>query len=128
MIVRRLASRRLVKSGSTEEEPRRKRAARFTVLILGSGIFAGTAAAIGIWPFGSFQTLYAQVFPTDGAAQVSAVTIFPAAQPIHKTVDVYQTPAPVRRSQPAPVPTSGPTAAPAPEPTEPQESPEPGDH
>lgn len=119
MIVRRLASRRLVKSGSTEEEPRRKRAARFLVLILGSGAFAGMAAALGIWPFGSFQTLYAEVFPTAGPPEVLASSVFPAAQPIHKTVDVYQTPAPSRRSQPAAAPTARPTAHPSATPTRP---------
>ena len=106
MIVRRLASRRLVKHGSTEEEPRRKRAGRFVVLILGSGGFAGVAAAIGIWPFGSFQTLYAEAFPATVPA-VAASSIFPAAQPIHQTVDVYASPKPrppVYTSKPAPPP------------------------
>lgn len=119
MIVRRLASRRLVKHGSTEEEPRRKRAARFLVLIFGSGIFAGTAAALGIWPFGSFQAMYAEAFPAGAPPQLSASSIFPTVAPIHKTVDVYQTPPPVRRSQPKAAPTARPTAAPTAPPTEP---------
>jgi hypothetical protein len=118
MIVRRLASRRLVRSGSTEEEPRRKRTFRFLVLVFGSGIVAGTAAALGIWPFGSFQALYAEVVPSSGPPQLSATSIFPAAKPIHKTVDVYQSPAPVRRSVPPATPSSrptpGPTATPSP--------------
>ncbi|HKV87721.1 MAG TPA: hypothetical protein VJT78_06970 [Candidatus Dormibacteraeota bacterium] len=119
MIVRRLASRRLVKTGSTEEEPRRKRAVRFLVLIIGSGTFAGAAAAIGIWPFGSVQALYAEVFPTSGPPALAATTIFPAVQPIHKTVDVYQTPAPVRRSQPTAAPTQRPSPHPTASPTHP---------
>jgi NAD-dependent SIR2 family protein deacetylase len=119
MIVRRLASRRLVRNGSTEEEPRRKRAARFLVLIVGSGIFAGTAAALGIWPFGSFQAMYAEVFPTGGPSELSAASIFPSVAPIQKTVDVYQTPRPVRRSQPTAAPTSRPAASPSAAPTEP---------
>ena len=129
MIVRRLASRRLVKHGSTEEEPRRKRAARFVLLILGSGAFAGIAAAVGIWPFGSFQTLYAAAFPASDTSQVSASTIFPAAQPVHKTVDVYASPKPrppVYANNPPPA-----QAQDSPQPQEspePQDSPEPGDH
>ncbi|HET9781503.1 MAG TPA: hypothetical protein VFR33_06965 [Candidatus Dormibacteraeota bacterium] len=124
MIVRRLASRRLVKRGSTEEEPRRKRAVRFLIFILGSGIFAGAAAAIGIWPFGSLQTLYAEVFPANGAPALAASTVFPSAQPIQKTVDVYASPKPwppAYTSRPAPAP------PPPQQSPEPQESPEPGD-
>lgn len=127
MIVRRLASRRLVKSGSTEEEPRRKRARRFVVLIFGSGMLAGTAAALGIWPFGSFATLYAELVPPDQAPQALASKIFPAVQPVHKTVDVYASPKPR-----PPATTSRPTSAPTPpRPTaspRPTESPEPGDN
>ena len=112
MIVRRLAARRLVKAGSTEEEPRRKRAARFLLMILGTGVFAGTAASLGIWPFGSFQTLFAEVVPRSGPPAVSAQSIFPPAQPIHKTVDVYASPPPARRAQPTAAPTARPTQAP----------------
>lgn len=119
MIVRRLASRRLVKSGSTQEEPRRKRAIRFLVLIVGSGGFAGAAAAVGIWPFGSFQALYAEVFPPSSAPALAASTIFPTAQPIHKTVDVYQSPAPVRRSQPTAAPSHRPSPLPTASPSRP---------
>lgn len=119
MIVRRLASRRLVRTGSTEEEPRRKRVLRFFVLSFGTGIFGGIAAALGIWPFGSFQTLYAELFPTGGPPQLSATTIFPAAQPIHKTVDLYQSPAPVRRSEPAEGSTSKSTPRPTATPSQP---------
>jgi hypothetical protein len=117
MIVRRLAARRLVKTGSTEEEPRRKRAARFLLVILGTGVFGGTAASLGIWPFGSFQTLFAEVAPKNGPPLVSAQSIFPPAQPIHKTVDVYASAPPVRRTQPTAAPTSRPSQAPRPSPS-----------
>jgi len=128
MIVRRLAARRLVKTGSTEEEPRRKRAARFLLVILGTGVFAGTAAALGIWPFGSFQTLFAEVVPHSGPPEVSANSIFPPAQPIHKTVDVYASPPPVRRTQPTAAPTSRPPATPRSSPSpRPSGSPPPDD-
>ena len=112
MIVRRLAARRLVTTGSTEEEPRRKRAARFLLITLGTGVFAGAAASLGIWPFGSFQTLFAEVVPKSAPQSVSAQSIFPPAQPVHKTVDVYASPPPVRRTQPTAAPTSRPSQAP----------------
>jgi hypothetical protein len=114
MIVRRLAARRLVKTGSTEEEPRRKRAARFLLVIFGAGTLAGTAASLGIWPFGSFQTLFAEVVPRSGPPLISAQSIFPPVQPVHKTVDVYATAPPVRRTQPTANPTDRPSQPPRP--------------
>lgn len=117
MIVRRLAARRLVKSGSTEEEPRRKRAARFLVIVLTAGLIAGVAAWLPIWPFGNFHALVAEVFGGGGAQQISAETIFPSVKPISKTVDMYPSPAAIHRSRPSSAPTSAPTHPPQPPPS-----------
>ncbi|HET7420651.1 MAG TPA: hypothetical protein VFL27_09740 [Candidatus Dormibacteraeota bacterium] len=104
MIVRRLASRRLVKSGSTEEEPRRRRAKRFLLAILVAGLLSGVDAWLGIWPFGNVQALIQTAFPN--THQVPAQSVFPPVQPTHKTVDVYEPPPP-------------PATTPRPEPSEP---------
>lgn len=123
MIVRRLAARRLVKSGSTEEEPRRKRAARFFLAILVAGLISGVDAWLGLWPFGSVQALVSNAFGT--AQQLPAQAVFPAVQPTHKTVDVYD-PSPVSRTAPTSPPTSRPTPSHSPRPT-PSGSPPPDD-
>jgi hypothetical protein len=94
MIVRRLAARRLVRKGSTAEEPPQKRAARYFLVVFTAGLLSGVAAWLGIWPFGSIQTLMAEVFGTSGNAQISASSIYPPVQPVHKTVDVYDPPSP----------------------------------
>lgn len=117
MIVRRLAARRLVKSGSTEAEPRRKRAARFLVIVLTAGLIAGVAAWLPIWPFGNFHALLAEVFGGGGSPQISAETIFPPVKPISKTVDAYPSPAAVHRSRPSSAPTAAPTHPPQPPPS-----------
>lgn len=113
MIVRRLASRRLVKSGSTEEEPRRKRAARFVLAILLAGVLSGVAAWVGIWPFGSVHALIQSSL--NPPSQLPAEKIFPPVQPTHRTVDVYD-PALQQRSQPPTTahPTPGTTPQPPP--------------
>lgn len=107
MIIRRLAARRLVKSGSTAEEPRRRRAARFLLAILIAGLLSGIDAWLGLWPFGNVQAMLKNAFGT--AQPLPAQTVFPPVQPTHRTVDVYDPP-PVQRSQ-APA-TSRPTANP----------------
>jgi hypothetical protein len=116
MIVRRLAARKLVKHGSTEEEPRRKRAARFVLIIFAAGTLAGLAAWLDLWPFGSIQTLLADVFGSSGPPQVSAQSIFPPVQPTHKTVDVYATPPPPR-PRPRPTSSAAPAGPPHPQPS-----------
>lgn len=114
MIVRRLASRRLVKKGSTEEEPRRKRATRFLLLVFAAGAFSGLAAWLDVWPFGNVHTLITEVFgSTAGPPQISATSVFPSVQPVHRTVDVYD-PAPARRTQPPPQPGPSPSGSPQP--------------
>lgn len=105
MIVRRLAARRLVRTGSTEEEPRRRRAARFVLAILIAGLLAFIAAWLGVWPFGNVQALIKTGFPN--TQQLPAQAVFPSVQPTHKTVDVYD-PAP---AQPRTAPTQPPSTA-----------------
>jgi hypothetical protein len=114
MIVRRLAARRLVKSGSTEEEPRRKRAAPFLLAILVAGLISGADAWLGLWPFGSVQAVLKSALGT--APQLPAQVVFPSVQPTHKTVDVYDPP-PVSRPAPPAQPTSRPTPSYSPRPT-----------
>ena len=114
MIVRRLASRRLVRNGSTEEEPRRKRAARFLLIIFTAGVFAGVAAWLDVWPFGNIHTLIAEVFGSGGPSQIDAQTVYPSVAPVQKTVDVYATPPPARRTQPTAPASSRPHASPSP--------------
>jgi hypothetical protein len=123
MIVRRLVSRRAVRKGSTEEEPRRKRAARFLLVICTVGLLTGIAAWLNVWPFGNVQAMIAAVFGS-GTVQVPAQSVFPAAQPVHKVVDVYDTP-PAGHPTSAPPRRTSPTGSPT---QEPRESPEPGDH
>lgn len=120
MIVRRLVSRRAARKGSTEEEPRRERAARFVVIVLSAGLLAGVSAWLSIWPFGNVQQIVAAVFGS-GTIQVPAQTVFPSVGPVHKVVDVYDTPPPARRTT---SPTQPPQSGGSPEP---RESPEPGD-
>ena len=114
MIVRRLASRRLVKKGSTEQEPRRKRAARFLLVVFAAGAFSGLAAWLGVWPFGNIHTLIAEVFgSTGGPPQISATNVYPSVQPVHRTVDVYDPAAP-RRAEPTQKASPGPSQSPGP--------------
>jgi hypothetical protein len=121
MIVRRLAARRLVKSGSTEEEPRRKRAKRFLLAILVAGLISGVDAGLGLWPFGSVQALVKNALVT--AQQLPAQAVFPSVQPTHRTVDVYDPP-PMSGTAPTSQPTSRPTPSHSPRPT-PSHSPRP---
>lgn len=90
MIVRRLAARRLVKSGSTAEEPRRRRATRFLLTIVAAGLLSGVAAWVGIGPFGSVQALIKNASGTND--QLPAQDVFPPVQAIHQTLDVYDPP------------------------------------
>lgn len=116
MIVRRLAARRLVRTGSTQEEPTRRRAARFLLAILVAGLLAGVAAWLDVWPFGTVHALIKDTFST--APQLPAQAIFPPVEPTHRTVDVYD-PAPVQRPEPGNNPTArpSPSISPHPRPT-----------
>lgn len=119
MIVRRLASRRLVKSGSTEQEPRRRHAARFLLAILVAGLLSFIAAWTGIWPFGNVQALIKTAFPN--TQQLPAQSVFPPVQPTHRTVDVYDpaAPAPPRTAPTQPPTTATPRISPRPTPSRP---------
>ena len=87
MIVRRLAARGLAATGSTEAEPRRKRAARYLLIVSSAGAISGLAALIGLGPFGDLRHLIDA--PVSGPNQIRASAVFPTPQPTHKTVDVY---------------------------------------
>lgn len=126
MIVRRLASRGLAHAGSTDADPRRKRASRYLLIIFSAGAISGLAALIGIGPFGDLRALVnAAVY--GGPGEIRASEVFPSAQPTHKTVNVYDPPP--AAAQPAPTRTAAPAGSP-PRPTaEPTAEPtEPGDH
>jgi len=126
MIVRRLAARGVVKTGSTEEEPRRKRAKRFLLIVFSFGALSGVLALLGIPPFGNLQTLINQLFYS-GPNTISASTLFPPVQAVHKVVDVYDPPPPAaHRSAPNPVAAPQPTPTRTPRPT-PSGSPPPDD-
>ena len=114
MIVRRLAARGLARAGSTEEDPRRKRAKRYLLIVFSAGAISGLAALIGIGPFGDLRALINE-WVYGGPSQINASAVFPVAQPSHKTVDVYD-PAPPARStsRPTSAPTSRPVASPSP--------------
>jgi hypothetical protein len=119
MIVRRLAARRLVKPGSTAEEPVRRRATRFVVVVFAAGVLSGAAAWLAFGPFGDVQGLVLDIF-AGGPAQISAQEIFPKPAPTHRVVDVYDPPAP-GTSLPAPPPSRAASTPPA------ERSSEPGD-
>ena len=123
MIVRRLVSRRAARKGSTAEEPKRERAARFVVVVLSAGLLAGVSAWLNIWPFGNVQQIIAAVFGS-GTVQVPAASVFPSVGPVQKVVDVYDAP-PSRQTSAPPRATSRPTAQPT---AEPSETAEPGDN
>lgn len=128
MIVRRLAARGVVKTGSTEEEPRRKRAKRFLLIVFSFGALSGVLALLGIPPFGNIQTLINQVFYS-APNPVSASSIFPPVPPVHKVVDVYDPPPPAAHRSapnPPPAPVAQPTPTGTPRPT-PSGSPPPDD-
>ena len=108
MIVRRLAARGLARTGSTEEDPRRKRAKRYLLIVFSAGAISGLAALIGVGPFGDLRHLIDETI-YGGPAEINASSLFPAAKPTYKTVDVYD-PAPPAR----PTSTAGPSAAPTP--------------
>jgi hypothetical protein len=101
MIVRRLAARGLVRTGSTEEDPRRRRAYRYLLIIFSAGAISGVAALIGLGPFSDLRVLIND-WVYGGPGQIQASSLFPVAQPTHKTVDVYDPPPPaaVRATNP----------------------------
>ena len=119
MIVRRLAARRLVKPGSTAEDPARRRATRFVVVIFAAGVLSGAVAWLAFGPLGDIQGLVQDIF-AGGPAQVPAQALFPSPEPAHRTVNVYDSPKPV--SRPTTAPHHDDTAPPASRTT-----PEPGD-
>jgi hypothetical protein len=110
MIVRRLAARGVVRKGSTEEEPRRKRASRYLLIIFSAGALAGVASLLGVWPFGGVQAVVNRLLYS-ASPQIQASSIFPAVQPVHQVIDVYDPP-PARARTPQP--TSAPHASPTP--------------
>jgi hypothetical protein len=114
MIVRRLAARGLARTGSTEEDPRRKRAAKYLLIIFSAGAISGVAALIGLGPFGDLRALI-NGWVYGGPGQITASSVFPAVQPTHKTVNVYDPPPPARStSRPTSPATSNPQASPSP--------------
>lgn len=117
MIVRRLASRGLVRRGSTDEEPRRKRASRYLLIIFSAGALAGLASLLGVWPFGDVRAQINRWLYTS-PPEIQASTIFPAVQPVHQTVDVYDPPPAARKTAPQPTsPGTNPPHTPRPSPT-----------
>ena len=112
MIVRRLVARGLARTGSTEEDPRRRRAKRYLLIVFSAGTISGLAALIGLGPFGDLQVLIND-WVYGGPAAINASAVFPTPAPTHRTVDVYD-PAPVSRptSQPTTQPTVRPTSSP----------------
>jgi hypothetical protein len=131
MIVRRLAARGIVRRGSTDEEPRRKRASRYLLIIFSAGALAGLASLLGVWPFGDVRAEINRLLYRVPPA-IAASTIFPAVQPVHQVVDVYDPPPASRRTQPQPTspatspPHASPTGRPHASPT-PATSPRPDD-
>ena len=123
MIVRRLAARRLVRKGSTEEEPKRKRGFRFFLVIFTAGTLAGSAAWLGIWPFGNVQRLVKDVFGNGSNPVIAAKTVFPSVQPTHQTVNVYDPAPPARQTAPpaqqSPRPSQSPLPSGSPRPSPP---------
>ena len=122
MIVRRLASRGLAHTGSTEADPRRKRASRYLLIIFSAGAISGLAALIGIGPFSDLRVLVnAAVY--GGPSQIQASAVFPSAQPTHKTVNVYDPPPAAAEQEPTrapthvPSPSAGSTPRPSPRPS-----------
>ena len=106
MIVRRLAARRLVRKGSTEPEPPRRRARRFFVWTVAAGGVAGAAAWLSLWPFGHFESIVRDVFGS-GTVEVRADAVFPSVAPTQKVVNVYDPPTPTRRPPAAAPPPAG---------------------
>jgi hypothetical protein len=124
MIVRRLASRGVVRRGSTDQEPRRKRGSRYLLIIFSAGALAGLASLLGVWPFGDVRAeINRWLYRVPPAIQAS--TIFPAVQPVHQVVNVYDPPPATHK--PIPQPTSPATDRPHASPTDrPHASPTPG--
>lgn len=118
MIVRRLAARGLARAGSTDEDPRRKRASRYLLIIFSAGAISGLAALIGLGPFSDLHVLINQ-WVYGGPGQIQASSVFPAVQPTHRSVDVDDSPPPATaRGAEAP-----PSSRPTPPPSSPRPSP-----
>lgn len=110
MIVRRLAARGVVRRGSTEKEPRRRRASRYLLIIFSAGALTGVASLLGVWPFGGVHALVDRLLYSS-PSQIAASTIFPPVPPVHQVVNVYDPPPASRSSAPKP-PATGPTSPP----------------
>ena len=113
MIVRRLAARGLARTGSTEEDPRRRRAKRYLLIVFSAGAISGLAALIGMGPFGDLRLLINEAI-YGGPAQIQASSLFPAAKPTHATVDVYDPAPPARPTSTAQPTPSAVSATPSP--------------
>ena len=127
MSVRRIAMGGAAQPESGREQPRRQRLGRLTMLSLGGGGIAGALAFIVVW----VPTIYALAGTNTTVPQLAAKSLFPAAAPIHQTVDVYdpavyrapQQQAPV---QAQPTPSQSPRPSQSPQPSgSPQPSPSP---
>jgi hypothetical protein len=121
MDVRVPSSRRAVRGDRDEKKPSKNRLVRFVIVTLGAGVLAGVGAMLGIWPFSGLQALATQIVQSNTPAMIQAQSLFPAVQPVHKTVDVYdpprQVPArPTPPGHPSPEPSSSPKPHPSPSP------------
>jgi hypothetical protein len=119
--VRRIAVRAANRAGSRDKESKPNRTGRFALLILGAGAVSGTAAMLGVWPFGSVQLFVKQIIQGPPAGPIEARSIFPPVQPVHQVVNVYDPPP---RAAPAPPPPPAAKASPKP----PQATPTPRQH
>lgn len=118
---RRIAARAAVSAGSMDKQPKQNRTGRFAVLILGAGGISGVAAMLGVWPFGSVQGLVSQIVHGSPSGPIEARSIFPAVQPVHQVIDVYDPP-------PAAPPAPPAAAPPKPSPQPPMATPTPRHH
>jgi hypothetical protein len=101
MSVRRIVARGAFRTDSAEKQPKQNRTGRFAVLILGAGAVSGTAAMLGVWPFGSLQLFVTQIIHGPPTGPIEARSIFPPVPPVHQVIDVYDPPPPA--APPAPV-------------------------
>jgi hypothetical protein len=103
MSVRRIVARGAFRASSGEGQPKSNRTGRFAVLILGAGAVSGTAAMLGVWPFGSLQLFVTQIIHGPPSGPIEARSIFPPVPPVHQVIDVYDPPPPAAPAPPAPV-------------------------
>jgi hypothetical protein len=104
----RKAHRADFRSGLGENPPARSRARWFAAVIVSVAALAGTAAALGIGPFGGlFALATTAIHPGAVASQIEAESLFPPVRPRHKVIDVYDA------GQPAPLSPPGGRSGPA---------------